>query len=142
MCSKVSDGLLRHAELNEREGFTTMAQHTTIAILDDLDGKKADETVTFGLDGVPYEIDLGKKNAAALRKALAEFVGAARTVTTKSPFTAKTTIRRTSVGAAGSDRKAELVAIRTWAQQSGIAVALRGRISADLEAQYQARATN
>jgi len=39
---------------------------------DDLDGSEADETVTFALDGVSYEIDLNAKNAAALRDSLAQ----------------------------------------------------------------------
>ena len=42
---------------------------------DDIDGSVADETVTFALDGVTYEIDLNAKNAAALRDALAPYVG-------------------------------------------------------------------
>lgn len=120
-----------------------MAQQTTVALLDDLDGKKADETVNFGLDGVPYEIDLGKKNAAALRKALAEFVGAARIVATRAPFGGtKSSQRKAAPAASGGDRKAELSAIRAWAQESGIAVAARGRISVDLEAQYRAHASS
>ncbi len=48
-----------------------MAQRVQVVLEDDLDGGKADETVTFGLDGTAYEIDLSKKNAAKLRDALA-----------------------------------------------------------------------
>ncbi|MEU0092949.1 Lsr2 family protein, partial [Kribbella sp. NPDC006257] len=48
-----------------------MAQRVQVVLEDDLDGGKADETVTFGLDGSTYEIDLSKKNAAKLRDALA-----------------------------------------------------------------------
>ena len=47
-----------------------MAQQTSVSLVDDLDGGKAAETVAFGLDGSSFEIDLSKKNAAALRKAL------------------------------------------------------------------------
>ena len=42
--------------------------------------RDARETVTFGLDGTTYEIDLNDKNAAALREALAAYVGHARKV--------------------------------------------------------------
>ncbi|MBN9328662.1 MAG: Lsr2 family protein, partial [Cellulomonas sp.] len=35
-----------------------MAQKVQVILVDDLDGGTADETVTFGLDGVSYEIDL------------------------------------------------------------------------------------
>ena len=55
-----------------------MAQRVNIVLEDDLDGSEADETVTFALDGVTYEIDLNAKNAAALRDALAQYVGHAR----------------------------------------------------------------
>ena len=48
-----------------------MAQKTVVLLSDDLDGGTADETVTFALDGVSYEIDLSAANAAMLRQALA-----------------------------------------------------------------------
>ena len=46
-----------------------MAQRVNIVLEDDLDGTDADETVTFALDGVGYEIDLSSANAATLRDA-------------------------------------------------------------------------
>ena len=57
-----------------------MAQRTILELVDDLDGGKADETVSFALDGVEYEIDLSADNAARLRDAFAEFVGHARRI--------------------------------------------------------------
>ena len=51
-----------------------MVRQTSVAFVDDLDGSKAVETVKFGLDGKTYEIDLNKRNAAALRKAVAAYV--------------------------------------------------------------------
>ena len=45
-----------------------MAQKVTVALVDDLDGSPAAETVAFTLDGVAYEIDLNEENAAAFRK--------------------------------------------------------------------------
>ena len=44
-----------------------MAQKVNIVLVDDLDGTEATETVTFGLDGVSYEIDLSAANATRLR---------------------------------------------------------------------------
>ena len=41
-----------------------MAQKVQVVLVDDLDGGTADETVTFSLDGVSYEIDLTHDNAA------------------------------------------------------------------------------
>ena len=57
-----------------------MAHQTSVTLVDDLDGGKAAETVVFGLDGASYEIDLSKKNAGTLRKALTEFVEHGRRV--------------------------------------------------------------
>ena len=51
-----------------------MAKETITRLIDDLDGGEAAETVTFGLDGHSYEIDLSTKNATKLRNALAAFV--------------------------------------------------------------------
>ncbi len=53
-----------------------MAKETITRLIDDLDGGEADETVKFGLDGVQYEIDLSKDNAAKLREALQPYVKA------------------------------------------------------------------
>ena len=66
-----------------------MAQQTSVSLVDDLDGSKAAETVAFGLDGSSFEIDLSKKNAAALRKALTEFVEHGRRVKRDAPCPAR-----------------------------------------------------
>lgn len=47
-----------------------MAKQIITKLIDDLDGGTADETVQFAYDGVDYTIDLSKKNATKLRKAL------------------------------------------------------------------------
>ena len=57
-----------------------MAQKVNIVLVDDIDGSEASETVAFGLDGSSYEIDLNSTNAAALRDALATYVGHGRKV--------------------------------------------------------------
>jgi len=53
-----------------------MVKTVTVSLLDDLDGKAADETVQFALDGVSYEIDLSEKNAKKLRSELEDWVTA------------------------------------------------------------------
>src|SRR3954468_18781351 len=53
-----------------------MAKRVIQELIDDLDGKPADESVTFGLDGVQYSIDLSKKNAEKLRAALKPYISA------------------------------------------------------------------
>ena len=44
-----------------------MAQKTQVILVDDIDNGPATQTVTFGIDGVTYEIDLNDEHAAALR---------------------------------------------------------------------------
>ncbi len=57
-----------------------MAQRRLTSLVDDLNGRTADETVRFGLGGPEYEIDLSRANARKLRSALAPFVAKARRV--------------------------------------------------------------
>ena len=106
-----------------------MAQRVNIVLEDDLDGSEADETVTFALDGVTYEIDLSAKNAAALRDSLAQYVGHAR----------RAAARRASGRPASSSRgtgKRDLADVREWARANGHQVSDRGRISAEVQAAY------
>ena len=109
-----------------------MAQKVQVVLVDDLDGGPADETVTFSLDGVSYEIDLTHDNAAALRDALAPYVGHGRRVGAAT--------RRSSARAPRSrnDGPGNPAEIREWAKSQGIEVNERGRISADLKAKYDA----
>ena len=108
-----------------------MAQKVQVVLVDDVDGGSADETVAFALDGVTYEIDLTKKNAARLRDSFAPWVGAARKV---SGPRGRRTAGRGRAGRGGSDASA----IRAWAKESGVAVSERGRVSAEVRAQYEA----
>jgi hypothetical protein len=59
-----------------------MSRREALVLIDDLDGRVVrdgeGQTVTFGLDGTEYEIDLSTKNAASLRSALEPFVNAGR----------------------------------------------------------------
>ncbi len=121
-----------------------MAQQTTVALVDDIDGTKGTETIQFGIDGQQFEIDLNSKNAKALRKALADFTAAARPVKLSSIAggrTAGSPRRKNAAKAtapAARASKDETAAIRAWAADNGFAVAARGRISADVKAQYAA----
>lgn len=55
-----------------------MSKTVIVQLTDDIDGGVAEETVTFALDGKGFEIDLNKKNATALRKALAPYIDKGR----------------------------------------------------------------
>ena len=105
-----------------------MAQKVHITLEDDLDGGEATETVTFGLDGRSYEIDLNDKNAAKLRDALAPYVGAARRAGGRSSSGAK---RHTQVGPSARE-------IRDWARSNGHKVPDRGRIPSDVREAFEA----
>ncbi|GAA4722370.1 Lsr2 family protein [Nocardioides endophyticus] len=106
-----------------------MAQKTHIFLEDDLDGSEATETVTFGLDGSSYEIDLNDKNAAKLRDALAPYVGHGRRV-----GSAPRRGRKAAARAGGPSARE----IRDWARSNGYDVPDRGRVSADIRAAYEA----
>jgi hypothetical protein len=110
-----------------------MAQKTIVTLIDDLDGGEASETVSFGLDGVEYSIDLSGDNAGRLRAGLEEFVTNARRVGGRKTrvATTKTVLR------AGGD-KAQNQAIREWARGQGRRISDRGRIPSDLVTQFQA----
>ncbi len=110
-----------------------MATKTTTTLIDDIDGSGATETLSFGLDGTAYEIDLNDKNAKKLRDALALYIGEARR--------ADGVVRRRGVGrprAVKAGRPAvrvapdreQTTAIRDWARTQGLAVSDRGRLSA------------
>jgi hypothetical protein len=102
-------------------------QKVEIRLVDDLDQSDADETVAFALDGSTYEIDLNKKNAEKLRKALAPFLDSAR----RTSAAKKKTSKASSNGVTPKE-------IRAWAAQNGYEVPERGRIPAEVSEAYHA----
>ena len=102
-----------------------MASRTQVILEDDLDGGPADETVTFGLQGAQYEIDLSSKNAQKLIKALEPYTTAARKTGGRRSGTGRST--RTGAG------KAQLSQMREWGKANGYKVSDRGRVSAELQ---------
>jgi nucleoid-associated protein Lsr2 len=108
-----------------------MAQRVQIVLEDDLDGGVAAETVTFGLDGVSYEIDLSDKNAGKLRDGLATWIGHARRSGGR-----RTTVRRAGSGSSSAASRRDLSAVRAWARANGHQVSDRGRVSAAVQAAY------
>lgn len=56
-----------------------MAERIEVELVDDIDGSPAQQTVTFALDGVSYEIDLSQRHAQQLRSVLAGYIDQART---------------------------------------------------------------
>ncbi|YAL83734.1 histone-like nucleoid-structuring protein Lsr2 [Dermacoccaceae bacterium W4C1] len=103
-----------------------MAQKVIVQLEDDLDGTPADETVTFALDGVSYEIDLTAANAATLRDSLATWIGHGR----------RTGGRRATGRATSTGPKRDLNKVREWGRSNGFKVSDRGRVSAELQEAY------
>ncbi|MDN4171796.1 Lsr2 family protein [Nocardioides sp. SOB77] len=115
-----------------------MAQKIHIVLEDDLDGSEATETVSFGLDGTSYEIDLNDENASALREALATYVGHARKVSgarrSGGNGRRSSSTSSTANGSGGPTAKE----IRDWARENGHDVPDRGRVSAEVREAYDA----
>jgi hypothetical protein len=88
-------------------------------------GSPADHvnTVSFGLDGTTYNIELSPADATALRADLAPWVKHARRIT--KPSANPTTRRRTSRTTAGAH---PATTIRQWARTHGHPVSDRGRL--------------
>jgi hypothetical protein len=106
-----------------------MAKTVSVVVSDDIDGSANAQTVTFGLDGVSYEIDLGKKNRAKLERDIAPYIDAGRRVSR-----ARSRVTAGRPPGPGADR----AAVRAWAKQHGLQVSERGRISAVVIEQYEA----
>jgi hypothetical protein len=102
-----------------------MARREVIELLDDIDRTPATETVTFGLDGRGYAIDLNDEHAAELRAALDPYVKAGR----------RHTGRR---GGRGRPEAFDPAAVRAWAASNGIEVSKRGRVPASVVERYRA----
>jgi hypothetical protein len=108
-----------------------MAQKVNIILVDDIDESEAVETVSFGLDGSSYEIDLNEKNAKKLRDALAPYVGSGRKVTGRRGR------GRSAAKASSSAHSAK--EIRDWARSNGYEdVPERGRIPNHIREAFEA----
>jgi hypothetical protein len=55
-----------------------MVKYARVRLTDDIDGADGAETITFGLDGQTWEIDLAKANRDRFARVLAPYVAVAR----------------------------------------------------------------
>jgi hypothetical protein len=110
-----------------------MAQKLQTFFIDDLDGSEAEGTVLFGLDGTQYEIDLSTDHAKDLRTTLARYIDAGRKVTNTTGRTGQNGRKAPANGVSNTE-------VRAWANAHGLEVKERGRIPANVIAQYQAAA--
>src|SRR5438445_7058381 len=112
-----------------------MAQKTIVQLIDDFEQGVADETVTFGLDGTTYEIDLSAKNAAKLRDALANYVANARRARGAGARSAAS--GRRGRGARGDREQTQ--AIREWARKNNLKIGEKGRIPSHILEAYNSQ---
>lgn len=109
-----------------------MASRVITQLISDLSGDEigegAGETIEFAYRGTSYTIDLTAKEAAAFDKSIAMYLEHA----TKSAG------GRRSSAATKAAGKGDAKAIREWAQAQGLDVPSRGRIPAEVRAQYEA----
>jgi len=117
-----------------------MARRIVHQLVDDLDGSVLEvgegETVLFSLDGVAYEIDLTDEHAAALRDTLAPYIGAARSVSSRSGARGAA-----PAGRAANRRRTgqqDFGPVRQWAKANGYQVSERGRVPASVLEAYEA----
>ncbi|GAB2939166.1 Lsr2 family protein [Rhodococcus aerolatus] len=123
------------------------AQHTTTTLVDDLDDTvTARETVSFGVDGTSYEIDLSTAHAAALREDLATWVKHARRTGgrvrpgARGPTAARRngTGGRTTTTTTTTSSREHAAAVREWARGNGYEVSDRGRIPTAVQEAFDA----
>lgn len=107
----------------------SMASTVAVVVTDDLDGSPDAETVTFGFNGVTYEIDLSERNRARLERDVEPYIAAGRRVS-----------RSRSRSGAGrhAGPRIDRAAVRAWAKDNGLKVSERGRISSEVISQYEA----
>lgn len=109
-----------------------MARKVVISVIDDLDKQSAAvETVSFGIDGVMYEIDLSEANAGNLRAAVDKWTPFARRVGRSRRGSGRG--KNTQRARGGQDSPTQ---IREWARRNGHEISQRGRIPAEIVNAY------
>jgi hypothetical protein len=120
---------------NPNETMPLMAQRIVTELTDDIDGKPADETVTFALDGREYEIDLSSKNAVSLRKAFDVYVKNGRRIGGGRRGRTSGSVSSSSSRSKGD---VDTKAVREWAGKNGFELSARGRIPGNVIEAYRA----
>ena len=113
-----------------------MAQRVIRQLVDDLDGSVipagTGERVRFALRGREYWLDLSETNVERLDAALQPFIDAAVAVTKDRRHNRGASVQQPP----GLGRRAAV--IRAWARDHGYDVPIRGRISREIVAAFEA----
>ena len=110
-----------------------MAQKVNIILVSDLSGEEIPqgegETISYGLDGVDYEIDLTSAEAEKFRGLLSDHLAVSRRVGGR---------RQRGTSSAATQNGPSAAEIRAWAKENGYDVPDRGRIPAEAREAYEA----
>lgn len=114
-----------------------MAQKVQVLLVCDLhdDEVEGTETISFGLDGSQYEIDLCAAHATEIREDLASYVGAARRAGRSAAAGRRSSTPRASRPSSSGKNVSE---VREWARANGYEVSERGRIASTVLEAYEA----
>lgn len=111
-----------------------------VVLVDDLDGRIIEDgggrAVAFAFDGQSYELDLATENLDRLRDALRPFTEAARKAGGGGRG-GRATKSSASPRPRASAAKADVQAIRAWANANGHQVGDRGRIAGPIREAYE-----
>ncbi len=110
-----------------------MVRKVETTLVDDMTGDAADETVSFSLDGIEYEIDLSENNAGVLRDIFVDYANAGRRVGKRTAVSNS----RPGLSATSRGNRERTAAIRSWAREAGRQVSDRGRISAEVAKAFE-----
>lgn len=108
-----------------------MARQQIVMMTDDLDGSEAETTISFGFDGLAYEIDLSGHNAQEFRSLMGKYLAAG---TRKGKMVlglgnGNTIAKRHAAAIESPAAHREMnQRIREWAMVNGFQLADRGRI--------------
>jgi hypothetical protein len=112
-----------------------VARNEVVTLIDDIDGEsEAVDTVSFGLDGTEYEIDLNEAHIDELRGGLMPYIQAARK--------AGGAPARRRASAAPKRSRQDLGEVRAWLLGKGYPVKERGRVPDAWIADYEAKTPN
>lgn len=109
-------------------------EHTSVELVDDIDGSPATTTIEFSVGGKNYSIDLSEANAAAFNEALAPYIEHAR----HAPANKRKARKSRSSSEASRTKRQKNAQIRAWALENGITVAKRGMLNQSVIDAYEA----
>lgn len=108
-------------------------EHTSVELVDDIDGSPATTTIEFSVGGKNYSIDLSEANAAAFNEALAPYIEHAR----HAPANKRKARKSRSSSEASRAKRQKNAQIRAWALENGITVAKRGILNQNVIDAYE-----